>query len=89
MRYQQIVVRRLLERLELAALVQPHKYHWNRLTAECETEFGTLHSTACLQLTPLHPKERVSCPAAGSMRTQAMAGGVSYANKPLETYEGF
>lgn len=31
-------VRRLLERLELAALVQPHKYHWNRLTAERDIE---------------------------------------------------
>jgi hypothetical protein len=31
-------VRRVLERLELAALVQPHKYHWNRLTAERDME---------------------------------------------------
>lgn len=31
-------VRRLLERLELAALVQPHKYQWNRLTAERDIE---------------------------------------------------
>lgn len=31
-------VRRLLERLELAALVQPHKDYWNRLTAERDIE---------------------------------------------------
>lgn len=31
-------VRRLLGRLELAAFVQPHKYHWNRLTAERDIE---------------------------------------------------
>jgi hypothetical protein len=31
-------VRRLLGRLELAALVQPHKYHWNMLTAERDIE---------------------------------------------------
>ena len=39
------------------------------------------------------PKEHVSYPSAnpatGSMRTQAMAGGVSYAIKPLGAYEGF
>ena len=28
----------LPERLELAALVQPHKYYWNRLTAERDIE---------------------------------------------------
>ena len=31
-------VRRLLERLELATLVQPHKYYWNMLTAERDIE---------------------------------------------------
>ena len=31
-------VRRLLGRLELATLVQPHKYYWNKLTAERDIE---------------------------------------------------
>ena len=31
-------VRRLFGRLELAALVQPHKYYWNRLTAKRDIE---------------------------------------------------
>lgn len=31
-------VRRLPERLELATLVQLHKYYWNRLTAERDIE---------------------------------------------------